>query len=436
MQFRTVLLLNICFTLIITGLVTGCSDVYEGELVGLDQFDQVHELIDDHIEQELIAGASALVIQNGDVVYRDHMGWMDVEDEKPMSENTLFRIASMTKAVTSVAVMILQEEGLLSLSDPVSEFIPAFSNPRVVIGWEDDNTDSVSAITEPANREITIHDLLSHTSGLSYMFMSGDNFASLYQEAGVSDGLAQTDVTLAENIERLASLPLMYQPGTTWHYSLSHDVLGRVIEVVSGESLDEFFQRHIFEPLEMENTRFFISQDEKNNLATLYTVDSNEQITPTGEEPIRGGNLVYSSSFHYSGPQIYYSGGAGLVSSISDYGRFLQMLLNDGELDGTRLLEPETVQTMTQNQIGSLTISPFTGHGDKFGYGFGVLTDEGKSDDVATVGTYSWGGLFNTYYWVDPQEELVGIIMTQIFPYDHLTLRNDFKEAVYEVIRD
>ncbi len=362
-----------------------------------------------------------------------YAGWM-LKMKNP--ENTLFRIASMTKAVTSAGVMLLEEEGHLSLSDPVSKFIPSFSNPHVVVDWEEENSGSVSPVTEPANREITIHDLLTHTSGLSYRFMSGDNFASLYQEAGVTDGLAQADVTLAENIERLASLPLMHQPGTTWHYSLSHDVLGQVIEVVSGESLDEFFQEHIFKPLEMENTRFFISQDEKDQLAKFYTVNSNEQIVPAGEEPIRGGNLVYSSSFHYSGPQTYYSGGAGLVSSISDYGRFLQMLLNEGELGGTRLLAQESVQTMTQNQIGSLTISPFTGHGDKFGYGFGVLTDEGKSDDVASVGTYSWGGLFNTYYWVDPQEELVGVIMTQIFPYDHLTLRNDFKEAVYKSIRN
>lgn len=431
---KSLLCILVAFTFV--GFIWGCTQADKSVEIGIDEFEQVHLLLKDHVEEELIAGASALVLQDGEVSYRDHVGWMDFRNEIPMSDSTLFRIASMTKAVTSAAVMLLYEEGQLSLSDPVSEYIPAFSNPVVVVGWDTSSSGTVTPKTISAKREITIHDLLSHTSGLSYNFMSGENFASLYQQAGVTDGLTQIDITLDQNIERLAELPLMYQPGTRWHYSLSHDVLGRVIEIVSGESLDKFFQEHIFRPLDMNNTHFFISRDKVDRLATLYTIDSEQKITPTGEEPIRAGNLVYSSDFHYQGPKKYYSGGAGLVSTINDYGRFLQMLLNGGELEGTHLLKPGSVKTMTQNQIETLTISPFTGHGDKFGYGFGVLTEAGKTNDVASVGTYSWGGIFNTYYWVDPQEQIVGIIMTQLFPYDHLTLRNDFKETVYEVIRD
>jgi hypothetical protein len=262
--------------------------------------------------------------------------------------------------------------------------------------------------------------------------LAGDQLGPLYQQAKISDGLAPTDATLDENVRRLAGLPLKFQPGSAWEYSLSADVLGRVIEVISGKSLDGFFRERIFQPLGMNDSYFTVPNEKRNRLATLYGPATDKRIQEVRDDPAHVGTLAFSPSFAYS-PKVYFSGGAGLCSTAPDYARFLQMLLNKGELDTKRLLKPETVEQMTRNQIGDLKIS-FNGHGSGYGYGIGIVTAADKGNEAASMGTFSWGGIFNTYFWVDPEKQMVGILMTQLYPYDQLSLRDDFKCLSYEAL--
>ena len=371
-----------------------------------------------------MAGVVALVLQHGKPVYSASLGFADIEGGRSMADDTIFRFASMTKPVTSVAVMMLAEEGRLKLTDPVSKFLPEFRDMRVL--------DPKGAGTVPARREVTIHDLLTHTSGLSYGFLAGDRLGPLYREAKVSDGLAPAVGSLADNIRRLAGLPLKHQPGTAWEYGLSSDVLGRLVEVVSRKSLDEFFRERIFLPLKMNDTHFALPAAKRDRLAALYRPKADKTVERVGDATIQVGALSYSANMPFS-DKGYFSGGAGLVSTAPDYARLLQMLLNKGEFNGKRLLKPETVELMTRNQIGDLKLA-FSGHGDKYGYGFGVVSAAGRGTEVSSPGSFSWGGIFNTYFWADPEKEIVGILLTQLYPYDHLTLREDFKRLTYDAL--
>jgi CubicO group peptidase (beta-lactamase class C family) len=392
-----------------------------------ERFQPVHELLADHVEREQIAGAVALVMERGRVVYRDAVGWRDVASREPMTQDTIFRIASMTKPITTVAVMMLVEEGRLSLDDPLSKYIPEFAHPMVVpVG------SAADARGVPADRVITIRDLLTHTSGITYRFFGQQPHAEHYREAGVIDGLQPTSLTLAEDMRRLATCPLTNQPGTAWQYGLSADVLGRVVEVVSGRPLDEFFRERILGPLHMDDTYFFLPADKVDRLATLYRPGDDGRFVAVGEETQNVAGLTYSPVFQQQGRQPYLSGGGGLVSTADDYARFLTMLLNRGEFDGVRFLKPETVASMTTNRIGDLSIL-FTIHGDKFGYGFGIHT-ENSDRHGASIGTWGWGGIFYTYFWVDPKREVIGIVLTQIFPFNHLTLLENYQQRVYDAL--
>jgi CubicO group peptidase (beta-lactamase class C family) len=390
-------------------------------------FQSVHRLLADHVERHQIAGAVALVLHGGNVVYSDTVGQRDIEESAPMTRETLFRIASMTKPITSVAVMMLIEEGRLKPTDPVSKYIPEFANPTVLEMLTDGGHRTV-----PARREITLHDLLTHTSGISYRFFGQEPLSRLYARANVSDGLVETPWSLDENIRRLATVPLAHQPGEQWQYGLSTDVLGRVVEVVSGQSLDEFFQKRIFEPLRMTDTCFFPSKEQVARLAVLYQPVEEGSLRRVGKGPQTSGSLLYSATSHVQGPRTLYSGGGGLVSTAPDYARFLQMLLNDGRLDGTRLLKPESVAAMTRNQIGELN-GLFTVHGDKFGFGFGIHSEKSNRHG-ASIGTCSWGGLYHTYFWLDPQRKVIGLLLTQLYPSEHLSLRTRFQHAVYQAL--
>jgi CubicO group peptidase (beta-lactamase class C family) len=388
---------------------------------------RIDALLKDAVESKQIAGGVALVARRGKVVYWEAIGLQDTEAKQPMSPDTIFRIASMTKPVTSAAALMLVEEGRLRLDDPVSKYLPEFRAPKVV----DPGKDTFTLV--PARRQMTVHDLLTHTSGLTYRFRNREHLGDLYRTAAISDGLTQTEGTLAANVRRLAGLPLLHHPGSSWEYGLSTDVLGRVIEVASGKDLDGFFRERIFEPLKMRDTTFFLPPEKRSRLAALYRPGPDKSIVRVGEEPVTAGALVYSASWHYQGPRSYFSGGAGLVSTASDYARFLQMLLNGGELGGVRLLKPATVKQMTANQIGRLAMG-ISGHGDRFGYGFGVVTADGRGDEVASVGTYSWGGIFHTYFWADPHKEMIGILLTQVYPFNHLPHRSQFKKLTYEAL--
>jgi CubicO group peptidase (beta-lactamase class C family) len=383
--------------------------------------ERLDALLKDAAEKKQVAGAVALVMRHGKLGYLGTAGWQDAEAKTPMAPDALFRIASMTKPITSVAAMMLVEEGKLRPDDPVSKYLPEFKGQKVLAPGKG---------PVPAQREITVSDLLTHTSGITYRFRGGD-LGGLYAKAGINDGLTPDNGTIADNVKKIAAQPLLFQPGTAWEYGLNTDVLGRVIEVASGKDLGAFFRERVFKPLGMRDTAFFPPKDDLPRLAALYTLTPDRALKRVGDEPVTDGALVYSANYPYKGSKKYYSGGAGLVSTAADYGRFLQMLLGGGAYGGGRLLKAKTVKEMTTNHIGDKKMW-ITEHGDGFGYGFGVVTEKEKGP--ASVGTYSWGGIFNTYFFVDPKKEVVAVLMTQLYPSNHLTIRPDFQKRVYEAL--
>ena len=387
----------------------------------------VTRLLQSHVVERKIAGAVAAVARHGRLGYLQAVGEQD--SDRKMTRQTLFRIASMTKAVTSAGIMSLVEDGKLSLNDPLSKYLPEFAAPTVLKNVEGSDVSTVAATGEP-----TIHDLLTHRSGLTYGWFGPEKLDSIYRQHNIPDLFIPTNEKLEQRVARIAKVPLKFQPGKAWDYGVSTDVLGRVIEVASGIPLDIFFRERFFRPLKMSDTHFSVPTEKEPRLAGLYTLDGDSSLIQVTNQPVSAGFLKFSSDYCASRNR-FYSGGGGLVSSTTDYLRFLQMLLNGGSLEGRRVLSRETAALMTSNQIGGMKI-PFPGHGDGFGFGFGIVTDNGAASDQASVGSYSWGGIFNTYFWVDPQEELIGLLMTQLFPYDHLDLRTAFKKLAYDAIDD
>ena len=403
------------------------------EQLGLsaDRLERIVTLVQDAVDSKEIAGAVTLVSRLGRVGHLEAVGWRDIGRDAPMETDTLFRIASMTKAVTSVAVMQLYETGALMLTDPVSKYLPMFATMEVLTPSEEGS--GADYTLEPA-RPITIRHLLTHTSGLSYRFLSPPQLATHYLEAGITDGLSQTDGTIGEMVDRLAALPLVHQPGERFTYALGVDVLGRVIEVITGDTLADYMAAEIFEPLGMVDTGFFTDPADADRFASIYT-PRDDGIVKVSESPVVSADrrTIYSNGYPYDGPQTYYSGGAGLSSTISDYGRFLQALLNGGELDRTQILGRRTVQLMTRDHLAGLGV-PDTGQ--RFGLGFSLSRDPGLTGGPRSEGAFGWLGFFNTVYWVDPEEQLVAIIMTQLYPNNGSQLTDKFEVAVYSAILD
>jgi CubicO group peptidase (beta-lactamase class C family) len=379
----------------------------------------VRKLLEDAVARKQIAGAAALVSHRGKVILDAAVGMRDAEAKKPMTTDTIFRIASMTKPITSAAVMMLVDDGKIALTDPLSKYVPQFRNPSVLVKGELNG--KTVWTTRQAKREITIHDLLTHTSGISYRFLNRPHLAELYVKAGISDGISDTPGTMADNVKKLAALPLLQEPGAGFEYGLNTDVLGRVVEVASGKTLDEFFRERIFVPLKMTDSHFLLPKAKRDRLAAVYTPNKDGTIRPLGDKPVTNGPLVYSATYPIRDAGRYHSGGGGLVSTTGDYHRFLRMMLNKGELDGKRVLKAETVAKMTTDQIGK--------GGMKFGYGFAVVAAEPKGPGQS-AGSYTWGGFFYTYFWVDPKQEVIGVLMTQLHP-SGLKLNQEFVQQVY-----
>lgn len=399
-----------------------------------DPFAGVHAYLESLVEERKIAGAVALVVKDGEIVYSDELGMRDVEAERPMTEDTIFRICSMTKPITSVGVLMLVEEGRISLDDPVSKYIPAFGKVQVTVRGANGKVRRVRA-----ERPITIRDLLTHTSGLDYNFTADDYLGPLYAKAGVSDGLVETPGTMADNVARLARLPLAHQPGKAWSYGLSVDVLGHVIEKVSGQTLADYLEERIFAPLGMKDTGFRVAPEDEERLAAVYRPAGDDQaIERLPEGPNKQGNLTYSASYPLDRESRYYSGGAGLVSTARDYARFARMLLEGGSLDDVQILKPETVAEMTRSHTGDLPIE-IGSNGDGFGLGVAVVSEATAGTvgaALGSAGSFSWGGFYYTLFWVDPQEKLVGIVLTQIYPWDHLDVWPGFRSRVYEALSE
>jgi len=369
------------------------------ESVGMssERLGRLTRVMDDYAKTKQVAGTVTLVARAGRTVYLEAAGYRDLEQNAPMTRDTIFRIASQSKAITSVAAMMLVEEGRLLLTDPVAKYIPAFENTTVR------GTDA-GAVTKPARRRITIRDLLTHTSGVSY---GGERqLEDEYQAAGFTAWyFADRAEPIGHWIEKLAALPFASQPGERYVYGYSTDILGHVIEKVSGVSLDRFITSRVLEPLKMSDTHFFLPTEKESRLATVY---SRTMTTPLARAP-----QGHPGQGHYArGPRKAFSGGAGLLSTASDYARFLQMMLNGGELDGVRLLSPKTVELMTVNHIGSLYVVPGRG----FGLGFETVEDLGRSGRYGSEGEFSWGGAYFSRYWVDPKEELIAVFLSQLLP--------------------
>ncbi len=414
---RNVRVLVAALTLAATSVVAQPLPRATPESVGMstERLKRMHAAMQALVDTHQVGGVVTLVARDGKLVDLQAFGYQDVETRVPMKADGVFRIASMTKPITSVAIMMLEEEGRLALNDPLAKFIPAFRDTKVLARA----TPDAEPTLVPARRPITVRDLLTHRSGLTYGFLDNAAAGKSYRDGGVSDGLTVVEFPLAENMERLARSPLVSQPGAEWHYSLSTDVLGRVVEVASGLPLDRFFQERLFTPLKMTETSFVVPDARWPRLATVYTGDGKGGIRPM-KDPESFGNTHMSPLTSYRPGKVYLSGGAGLTSTALDYARFAQMLLNGGELDGVRLLSPKTVQLMTVSHTLDLhlesAVTPVIGAGAEWGLGFKITRDLGASQMRGSVGMYGWSGIYGTFFWVDPTENLMGVMMVQRYP--------------------
>ncbi|UCE49487.1 MAG: beta-lactamase family protein [Phycisphaerales bacterium] len=385
-----------------------------------DRLAEITALMQEHVDDKKLAGAVAVVARRGKVAYMQSIGKQDIEADIDMNAGTIFRIASMTKPITSVAILMLYDDGLVRLTDPVSNYIPEFADTSVLAPEHREDQ------TVPARRQITIEHLLTHTSGLGYHW--SPKVGQMYKQAGITHGLVPDDNVLAVKMMRLARIPLLHQPGEAWTYGLSVDVLGRVVEVVSGKTLEEFFDQRIFEPLEMDDTHFFIPAEKMARLAAAYAPKPEGGLKRLGSDPITEGSLVYRADHPYAGRRRYFSGGGGLCSTVGDYLRFSQMLLNGGALDGKRLLRPSTVRLMTKDHVGKLSKD------QGFGLGVSVTRNEAEADGLDCVGSFGWGGFWYTTFFVDPDKKLIGICMGQLHPEGDATLNKQFKRLVYQAV--
>ena len=391
--------------------------------------EKVDAAIKDLIDNRSTPGIAALILQGDKPAYSRSAGVREPGGSAPIAEGDMFRLASMTKAVTSVAIMILVEDGKLGLDDPLSRHLPGFASLRVR---------GADGAESPAARPPTIRELLTHTAGLSYNFMNRPQIVQAYRDAKVTDGLDQPEVTTPDAMKRLAAAPLAFQPGTSWEYSLATDVLGAVIETVTGGTLGSFVTERVAKPLRIESWVFSAPESSRARfvpvtrpaevtgaLGTGYvpvTATESMPFPPTKGTATLDPNRVFS-------PTAYHSGGGGMSGTLADYGRFAQMLLNEGELDGARVLKAETVRQMVQNATGEM--STLRGPGWGFGLGFGVVTDSAAAKTRLPVGSYGWGGIYGTQFWVDPTNKVAGIVMTQTAIIGSGPIANAVREAFY-----
>jgi CubicO group peptidase (beta-lactamase class C family) len=380
-----------------------------------DRLERMTRVLQEYADTGKVPGLVALVIRDGRVAYFKPFGKIDLARGTPMPADAIFRVASQTKAVTSVAIMMLQEEGRLLIDDPLSKYFPEFAGARVAVQAADKEAKGYTTV--PVKRPITLRDLLTHTAGISY----GDGPArEAYAEAGIRGWfLADKTIPICDVVKTLAGLPFDAQPGERFVYGYNTDILGAIVERVSGLSLAEFFAQRITGPLGMVDTHFFLPQDKIGRFTPVYGVDEKGGLKLI-EDP--------NDSFYVKGPRTCYAGGAGLLATAEDYGRFLLMLANGGELHGARLLSPKTVELMTADHVGSLY-----GSGG-MGLGFWVTDRLGRNGQPGSVGAFGWGGAYHTTYWVDPAERMVCVLMTQLLPAGKSDLHAKFKTMVYQSI--
>ena len=392
------------------------ADIRPDNGFSTERLRRVDAYLQGQVDSSRIAGAVGLVMRDGKVVYERAVGWADKESGRRMTADAMFRIASQTKALTSIAIMMLFEEGRIALGNPVSRFIPAYARTTVMVNGQ----------PVRATRQITIKDLLTHTAGISYG--TDTTLAALYREKGLGPAAgngwytADKDEPVCTTMERLATLPFLQQPGKEWVYGYNSDILGCVIEKVSGMPLDEFIRTRITGPLRMSDTHFFVPVAQRNRLVTLYASDSTNHIARAPDGARGQGHYV-------DGPRRNFAGGAGLVSTARDYGRLMAMMLNGGELDGARILSPTTVALMTSNQSGAL----YPSGSESFGLGFSIIERLGGDNTPMSVGTYGWGGAYGSQYRVDPKQGVVLVFMINQMP-NRSDAASKFPTLVYQAM--
>lgn len=397
------------------------------EQVGLSaaRLDRVRGWMRGWVDTGKLPGMTVCVMRRGELAFAEVYGKADVARDKPMRPDTIFRIYSMTKPLTSVAIMMLYEEGRFQLDDPISKWIPAFANPRVMTGGSRGKIE-----TAPAEREINFRDLLTHTSGLTYGFMESNPVDAAYR---AKDGVdfQTADTSLKQVVERLAQLPLIAQPGKAWNYSVSTDVLGYLVEVISGQPFEKYLKEKVIDPLGMIDTDFHVPQEKHDRLAANYGAGASGSLSLI-DDPAKS---------RYLAPRKVNSGGGGLVSTAADYLRFCKFMLNKGELDGVRLLGRKTVELMTANHLdgdmadmGTPRFSESTYTGIGFGLGFSVMIDPAKAMIVGTPGEYAWGGAASTAFWIDPAEDMAVVLLTQLMPSSTYPIRRELRVLTYQAI--
>lgn len=384
-----------------------------------ERLQRLSRVLQEYVDAGELSGAVVLVSRHGKIVVHEAFGYRDVDAGAPMRKDTIFRIASQTKAIVSVATLLLQEEGKLLISDPVGKYLPEFMETTVAVAQDDGGYDVVAAA-----RPITIRDLLTHTSGFGY---GAGIAADAWEDAGIQGWyFADRAEPIRETVRRIAALPAESQPGEAWVYGYSIDILGALVEQVAGQPLDRFLAERIFQPLGMTDTHFYLPEGKRDRLALVYAATP-DGIARAPEEDGMNGQGAY-----VDGPRASFSGGAGLLSTAADYAHFLQMLLNGGELDGQRILGRKTVELMTVDHLGDI---PFN-DGEGFGLGFYVVEDLGARGQPGSVGEFGWGGAYHTTYWVDPVEDLVVVYMTQLIPAGDVDDAEKVRALVYQAIVD
>lgn len=385
--------------------------------INYERLTKIDTILKSFVDKNWLVGAVVLVIKDNQVVYYKGHGYADFKSKKPMPADAIFRIMSQSKAITSLGIMQLFEQGKLQLDQNISDFIPEFKNPIVLKSF---NPSDSSYTTIPAKREITFRDLLTHTSGIDYADIGSDNMRAIYAKAGVPSGLGNFNESLLSKMKLLGTLPLAHNPGEKWTYGLNSDLLGCLMEVISGLTLEKYCAINIFEPLGMKDTYFNVPAFKADRLPTVYTEDDQNRIiewSPTFRNIDPGYPLI---------PKSYFSGGAGLSSTAFDYAVFLQMLLNGGSYNGKQILGRRTVELMLSPQLAKGLFG-----NDNFSLGFGVTSEKSANLNMKNTGSFSWGGYYGTTYWADPKEKLICLIMTQHTPNSHGSFAERISNVIY-----
>jgi CubicO group peptidase (beta-lactamase class C family) len=415
-------LIVVLFASVGTGHAVAEQVIAKPESVGFSsaRLKRIAPVVQGSVERGEIAGAVTLVVRHGQAVWFQASGKQDREAAKPMRTDSIFRICSMTKPVVSLGIMMLYEEGRFDLDDPISKYIPEFGDPKVLVTPKERKP-----YTIPATQPITIRNLLTHTSGIVYNW--DPELGSFYKEANIAAGLLPFDGTIGENVKRLARLPLLFNPGERWNYGLNVDVLGYLIEVISGKALDQFLKERIFEPLGMHDTFFYVPQDKLDRLATAYTWYEGKGLARFPDTPITEGTFSYSADYPVRGPKKLFSGGAGLCSTTEDYARFCQLMLNRGKHGKTQLISRKSVELMTHDQLGPKFPD------QEFGLGFGVGGVKTPLHGLGSAGQYEWGGFFYTGFTIDPKEDMITVFMAQLHPGSPSTM-GEFHTLAYAAL--